>query len=136
DAPRNVFFRRQLARAYAAKGMYQEAIDQYTQDVDLGGMRKAPALLGFTYARAGKTEEAKKILDDRIAHVGEPGDPYYGVALIYAGFGDLDKAFEWLEKSYHQKEPAILAIKSSPEWDIIHSDPRYLELGRRLGLEQ
>lgn len=135
ENPTSVHYRRTLARVYAIKGMYKEAIEQHLQDVELGGMRKAAASLGYIYAKAGRTKEANEILQDRIAHVGEPSVPNYGIALIYAGLGNKDKSLEWLEKSYQAKEPTILIIKSMPEWEIIRSDPRYFDLAKRLGLE-
>jgi DNA-binding winged helix-turn-helix (wHTH) protein/TolB-like protein/Flp pilus assembly protein TadD len=132
--PRSVHYRRTLARVYSNKGMYAEAIDQHLQDVQLGGMAKAAASLGYIYAKAGRRKEAEMILQERLRHVGEPSYPYYGIALIYAGLGDKDKAFEWLEKSYKEKENLMLLIKTMPEWEIIRSDPRYQDLITRLKL--
>lgn len=132
--PRSVHYRRTLARVYALKGMYDEAIEQHLEDVELGGMRRAAAALGYIYAKSGNANEARKILDDRIAHVGEPTVPYYGIALIYLGLGDNDKAFEWLDKSYRAHEPLVFLVKKIPEWDPVRSDPRYSELMQRIGV--
>jgi hypothetical protein len=60
----------------------------------------------------------------------------YGIALVYAGLGDKDQAFQWLEKSYQDREPRITRIKVDPLFDNLHSDPRFADLVRRVGLPQ
>ena len=133
-SPRSVHYRRSLARVLALKGLYSAAIAQHQQEVELGGMLRSSAALGYIYARAGMTDKAREILNERIKHVGEPSIPYYGIALIYAGLGEIGNALVWLEKSYEAREPLVLLIKTLPEWEVIHADPRYRSLADRLGL--
>jgi hypothetical protein len=61
---------------------------------------------------------------------------FYFIATIYAGLGDKDQTFHWLEKAYqeHSNQMAWLAV--DPFWYPIHSDPRYADLLRRIGLPQ
>jgi hypothetical protein len=58
------------------------------------------------------------------------------IATVYAGLGDRDKAFEWLEKAYQERSPRLTWLKVEPMLDSIRSDPRYADLLRRMGLPQ
>jgi len=55
------------------------------------------------------------------------------IAVVYAGLGDKDKAFEWLEKAYRQHYFHIL-IKIDPKFKTLRSDPRFADLLRRMGV--
>ena len=58
----------------------------------------------------------------------------YGVALVYAGLGERDKAFHSLDKSYEERSNFLVWLKVDPRWAPIRSDKRYAELVRRVGL--
>ena len=53
---------------------------------------------------------------------------------IYAVMGEKDQAFAWLERAYKDRNPYLVALKSSPRLEILRSDPRYYDLVRRVGL--
>ena len=55
-------------------------------------------------------------------------------ARIYAGLGDKDQAFKWLEKGYDERAAPLFYIKVDPIWDPLRSDPRFDDLLRRIGL--
>jgi hypothetical protein len=59
-----------------------------------------------------------------------------GVAHAFAKIGDKDKAFEWLEKAYVEKDGNITLIKSLPGFENLRNDPRFANLVRRIGLPQ
>jgi len=50
--------------------------------------------------------------------------------------GDRDQAFDWLEKAYKERSARLEYIKSEDFFDSLRSDPRYLDLMRRMGLPQ
>ena len=54
-------------------------------------------------------------------------------AILYAGMGDTDMTFRWLEKALQTHEARIHEVRSM-EFDSIHSDPRFADLSRRVGL--
>ena len=57
-----------------------------------------------------------------------------GFARIYAGLGDKDQAFAWLEKAYEERSTGLYWLKVDPIWDPLRSDPRFNDLLRRIGL--
>ena len=60
--------------------------------------------------------------------------PSYGIAVIYAGLGETDRAFQWLEKAYGDRSEGLGLLKVSPEFDNLRSDPRFANLVSRSGL--
>jgi len=89
--------------------------------------------LGYVYALSGKRREAEKILSDlKVISKQRYIIPTY-YAIIYAGLGDKDKAFEWLEKGY--REGGLLTgLKTDPQWDSLRTDSRFADLLKRVGL--
>jgi TolB-like protein len=76
-----------------------------------------------------------RLLPELEAHYQEPGMANaYAIALLHFYLGDKDKGFEWLERSYSRNEGPIF-IKLEPDLDGVRTDPRYLDLLKRLGLE-
>jgi len=56
--------------------------------------------------------------------------------VIYAGLGEQDEAFRWLEKGYEQRSSGMPYLTTDPFWYAMRSDPRYADLLRRIGLPQ
>ena len=58
------------------------------------------------------------------------------IAGIYAGLGDKDEAFRLLEKGYEERSGGMVYLGLDVLWYGIRSDPRYIDLLRRIGLPQ
>ena len=58
------------------------------------------------------------------------------IAEEYALMGDRDRAFEWFEKAYQQRSGRMEYLKTDDFLQPFHSDPRYQDLVRRMGLPQ
>jgi serine/threonine protein kinase len=61
----------------------------------------------------------------------------YSIAVIYAGLEDKDKTFLWLERAYSERSydlPIYLTTDARLDW--LHSDPRFKDLVRRIGLPE
>ena len=56
------------------------------------------------------------------------------IARVYAGLGEKDKTFEWLDKSVEVRDPENWCIKVDPYFDDLRSDPRWSKLMERMGL--
>jgi hypothetical protein len=59
-----------------------------------------------------------------------------GIALIYAGLGENDQAFDWLNKGYEQRAFQMQWMNVEPRWDSLRSDHRFAELIRRMGFPE
>jgi serine/threonine protein kinase/tetratricopeptide (TPR) repeat protein len=62
--------------------------------------------------------------------------PPTNIAVSYALAGDREKAFEYLEKAYSQEDSELMACIRFPAFDSLRSDPRFVDLMKRLGLPQ
>jgi len=125
-----------LGLAYAKKGMCEEAISILQKGANL--FPENPFLvsaLGFSYGVAGKRDEAQKIVN-RFMEISKKKyfSPMF-ISRVYAGMGEVDKAIEWMEKAYEERDPAFSLIKSVPSHDYMHSDPRFKALLKKMGLE-
>ena len=60
----------------------------------------------------------------------------YEIAVDYAAMGDRDHTFEWLEKAYAERSGEMEYVKIVEFLQPFHSDPRYIDLLKRMGLPQ
>jgi len=57
-------------------------------------------------------------------------------AYVYAGLGDKDQTFEWLDKAFDDFPGSVLFLRIDPRFDVLYSDPRFREFLQWLGLPQ
>jgi TolB-like protein/Tfp pilus assembly protein PilF len=120
-----------LAVVYVEKGNLQKAIDQFRA---IGDLPHVLGHLGNAYARAGEIENANQMIARLRVHVKKEGLGAYEIALVYAGLGNKDEAFAWLEKSFPVRDKGLTFLKVDPCVDPLRSDPRFQNLLRRVGL--
>jgi Flp pilus assembly protein TadD len=124
-----------LGSAYAMKGNFSEALSEYQKAHQLNA--DDPHVLALTarlYAVAGKKAEALKTLAQLRTLAEKHYVADYNFALVYAGLGEKDKAFEALEKSYRDHTVDMLTLYYDPLIDNLRSDSRFSGLLRRVGL--
>lgn len=112
-------------------GRYEESIEWLRETIPISG--KPLHLVGelaLCYAHVGRITEAKAILGE-----GELGtaQPFY-VALVYAAMGEIDSAYEWVEKAYEHRDQLLPAIRTSWDRTLDRSDPRFQAVVRRMKL--
>ena len=56
------------------------------------------------------------------------------LAAVYAGLGEKDQAFAWLERDFQARTGILIYITGLPDYDTLRDDPRYTDLLRRMGL--
>ena len=89
----------------------------------------------YLMAKCGRLDEARKILNDTAGRLGGEYVPPTEIASAYSVLGDKEKAFQWLSRACETHDTAICYIKIDPSLDNLRSDPRFLELLRKVGLE-
>jgi TolB-like protein/DNA-binding winged helix-turn-helix (wHTH) protein/tetratricopeptide (TPR) repeat protein len=126
-----------LAAAYEATGKPQEAISEYQKAIEiLGSVPGAAVALAHVYAAVGKKAEATRMLRDLERKSKENFTSPYTMATIYAGLGENDRAFEFLEKAYAEKSLGLPAsLRSDFLLDSLRPDPRFQDLLQRIGLK-
>jgi tetratricopeptide (TPR) repeat protein len=81
---------------------------------------------------AGRRAESDAALQELIAKY--EMDSAYQVAEVYAARGEVDLAFEWLDRAYAQRDPGLSAMKAQPLLRPLHTDPRWDVFLRKMGL--
>jgi DNA-binding winged helix-turn-helix (wHTH) protein/TolB-like protein/tetratricopeptide (TPR) repeat protein len=124
-----------MGRSYKEKRMYQEALTELEKATDLlKGSAEVLSLVGYTYAVSSRRLEAQNVLTELHRLSKQRYVSPYHLAMVYAGLGERDKTFDWLEKAYGDREGRLTLLKFVPEFDSLRSDSRYADLVRRIGL--
>ena len=124
-----------LGRAYEQKGMYPEAISEFRKALELSdGDTNELAALGHAYAVSHQETDARKILQELRERSKQTYVQPMSMALIHIGLSEKDQAFDWLQKAYEDRSAWLVYLKLDPFFDSIRSDPRFIELMRRVGL--
>jgi len=128
--------RLRLGECYRQKEMLKEAIAEFQKARTLfGNSPYGLGELGNVYALAGKKNEAIDVLTNLQELLKQGYSVNYDIAYIHFGLGDRDKAFEYLERAYEEKENGMESLKVDPSLDNLRSDPRYKSLIKRMNLE-
>jgi tetratricopeptide (TPR) repeat protein len=130
-----------LALAYAMKRMYPQALAEFDkiaeQDKAVAAQSQFVAgMLGWVYAVSGRRTDALMIVKEFRDLSAHAYVDFYWSAVIYTGLGDKDEAFRLLEKGYQEHAAGMLYLAVDPFWYGLRSDPRYVDLLRRMGLAQ
>ena len=127
--------RRYLGLSYAQKGMYKEAIAEFEKAIaSSGGSPLMRAEYANTLALSGDTKKAQDELQSLVEISKQRYLSAYHIAAIYVGLKDNDRAFEWLEKAFQERADWMAFLKVDPRFDSLHSDPRFVDLQRRMNL--
>jgi tetratricopeptide (TPR) repeat protein len=127
-----------LAVGYDGLGQEPDAVSEYQKAVELShGDTDTRAGLAHAYAGMGRRAEAGKILNDLLRQSEKSYVSPYMIATIYAGLGDKDRAFHFLERAYQERSPDIpYFLKADLRLDTLRSDPRFQDIVRRVGFPQ
>jgi hypothetical protein len=80
----------------------------------------------------GRAEEARAIIREWEAVLGT--GTFRGLAIMHAALGNLDEAFEYLERMVEIRPTGLLSLEADVDFDPLRSDPRFDDLVRRMGL--
>src|SRR5262249_48597123 len=115
--------------------MYEEAIESLKKSIPLSGdSPDEPAELGRAYALSGRKAEAHKIVDDLTQESRKRYIAPSVIASIHAALGEKDRAFELLEKAFENHDFILTLLKVEPMFDNLRTDPRFMLLLKRVGL--
>ena len=124
-----------LGRAYAQQGRYPDAVGEFRQALDLSqGDTNELAALGYGYALAHQTAEARKILAELSKRSEDTYVQPMWLAVIDLGLGNRQEAFDQLEKAYADRSAWLVDLKVDPFFDSLRADPAFQDLQRRIGL--
>jgi eukaryotic-like serine/threonine-protein kinase len=123
-----------LGLSLVALKRYDDAIAELRRAADLSSGGVMLGSLGYACAVANRRAEALEIVErleesSKVQYV-----PPAAVAIVFSGLGEKEQAMEWLEKAEEARDPWVTGLKVEPMFDPLRSDPRFLELLHRVGL--
>ncbi len=123
-----------LGGVYGCQGRYAEAIEEHKKGLEISGgaLLWAVGFMGCIYGRAGDRHNAEKILrlfDEKQGYV-----PSSARAVTYAGMGEDERVYEWLDRAFAERDALMPWVNSLPVFDRLRSQSRFQDLVRRLGL--
>jgi serine/threonine-protein kinase len=126
---------RLLGLAYLQLGMHDESAAAFREAV---ASSECPSLatagLGLVAAGRGRLTEARGVLDGLYAAARERYITPVAFAMLHAGLGEADRAFEWLDRALEDRRGWLAYLKVEPLLDPIRGDPRFGRLLERMRL--
>jgi serine/threonine-protein kinase len=126
-----------LGWAYFYQGKLEESLSEFEKY--RATSNSAPlslSNLGYLYARSGKRDKAMEILNVMLELSGKGNSVAVPIAIVYVGMGENDKALTWLEKGVEVNEPYARGLKAILALDPIRSEPRFVVLLKKIGLDK
>jgi len=116
---------------YTEEGRYKQAIEQFNL------RRENPHTLGHlgnAYARSRDVPNALKTIKSLKKYVEKENIGRYEIAIVYAGLGNREQAFSWLDKAFDAHDKGMTFLNIDPCLDPVRSGPRLEELSTGTGL--
>ena len=118
-----------LGEIYLVQSKLEQALAEMQRETD-GGYRLEG--LALVYHAMGRVKEADSALTELIK--GSPDVAAYQIAEVFSYRGESDKAFEWLDRAYGQRDAGLPFLKIDPLLVDIRKDPRYMKLMKKMKL--
>lgn len=125
-----------MGSVYRDQGLFDKAVAAHRMAAQASG--GTPAMLGWlghTLALSGNTSEARALLQRLYQKAAEGYVPPTSLAWIHLGLGEIDAAFEWLNRAVGACDQLLMAIRSYNFLDPIRKDSRFAALLRKMNLE-
>ena len=135
-APNFFFTHWVLGVCYRQKGELDKALVHLREAVSQSGILALKGDLGVALAMAGRKDEVSLLLSEldaesKVRYV-SPQWP----AVIYAALGENETALRYLEKAWEVKAVQILWLAVDPNFDMLRSEPRFIEILRKVGVKE
>ena len=92
--------------------------------------------LGYAYGRAGKKDDALKVLNELLDYSKQGLSVAYDLATVYISLGEKEKALTWLEKAVDEHDSYVRLLKNDFVFDPLRPEPRFVALLKKTGLEK
>jgi tetratricopeptide (TPR) repeat protein len=122
-----------LGWTYERSGQFSEAIAEFQKARLIDDRPEVSAMIAQAHAVSGRRDEAISILNNLEEQSRHHYISAYYIALIYAGLGDKERAFAWLEKAYSDRNEWLVWLKVDPRFDELWAAPQFAELLKRIG---
>jgi TolB-like protein/DNA-binding winged helix-turn-helix (wHTH) protein/Flp pilus assembly protein TadD len=126
----------QLGVTFMFMGRTNDAIGELETAVksSQGGNPRFEAYLGYAYAVAGRSNDARRIVTALESRARQQYVSAFGLALIYDALGEKEPALAAIERAYQDHAVEFVQMEQYPPFKTIASEPRFKEVMRLIGL--
>jgi TolB-like protein/Flp pilus assembly protein TadD len=125
-----------LGKVYTQQRKYSEAIAEFTKAKELShGNSEAIGSIGYIAGLTGDRATAQAVLDELKVRLVQSYIPPCNIALVYNGLGDQIEALRWLQKALDERDVRLTLLKVDPRWDSFRSNPQFVAILKRIGLQ-
>jgi tetratricopeptide (TPR) repeat protein len=130
------FIYRTLAYSHLLLGQKEEALVNARKagEVSGGPGPRVRQVEGYVQAVIGNRNEALRIAKEIEEEFAKGQADGRDVAVVYAGLGEKDKVFEWLEKDFQKRNTSLVELRMEVPFLTLQNDPRFKDLLKRIGL--
>lgn len=132
--PNNADLHEDLSIAYFSKGMEKESEQESERALQLSDEKVQLAQQVQVYRRGGW----RAVIEWKVEALKRKAGKQYVLPLefanAYAQLGRKEETIHYLEESYQERAPRLVFLQSDPDFDFLHSDPRYRDLVIKMGL--
>ncbi|MFY9557157.1 MAG: protein kinase [Blastocatellia bacterium] len=126
---------RRLGMAYGERGMFDEAEAEFKKALAISeDDSETMSAMAYAYAAGGRRDEARTVLERLNELAKKTYVSPYSMARVHIGLDQIDIAFEFLETTYQERHGILTYLKVEPIFDRVRSDPRFVDLLRKMGL--
>jgi TolB-like protein len=125
--------RRYLALGYDLQGKFDDAVAEFQKANSISRSVMVKAELGYAYARAGRRDDALRMIEELRRSTGERHVSPFHFALIHIGLGENDRAIELLNQAVDERAERLVWIQADPRFDGLRKDKRFDDLLTRIG---
>ena len=125
-----------LAHCYLRLEQKEEAVANARKGIELMDGSPTLKVLGYVLAATGNRSESFSIARELEGKFAKGEADGRDVAVVYAGLGENDKVFEWLEKDFQNHSTSLVELRSEVAFMPLRNDPRFKDLLKRMGLPE
>ncbi len=126
----------EIGFAYEDMGAFEDAVSAFQRALELSDKKIGIGELGHIYGAMGRTVEARGMLRELEEQAKTRYVSPIEFAMIHAGLGENDAAFEWIERGLEEGDATLLWRLPTPGFNELRTDPRFATLLQRLGISE
>ena len=127
-----------LFKCFQQKNMETDAVQQLVAEMEAAGADDMAELIQNEYRSMGYQGMLRTLYFTKLKQFQQVADKTYISPMVFADIysllGEKDEAFQWLEKAYRERSSKLIDLKLDPDYDNLHSDPRFAALVSKIGL--
>ena len=122
-----------LGQAYSRMGRHEEGIALLEKALKTSLFYQM-GFLSWAYGAAGRRADAERFVAELEEERRRKYVPAATLAFAVLGLGDVAGALKWIEQAFEERDPNLIYVPASPDFDRLRSEPRFRSLMRRMNL--